>query len=346
MAVDLDNQRSYHRVLMAYGKDRVRLPLAVAAPADEGDAWPFAEDQWVAPGRSLVLRDGCLGRDPQHFTKGWSRVKATRAMVEGFIRLADPAVTDDTAVLRFARRWGVLELCQHGAPLSHEGLSLPASFAAPTFTHLPPEPCIQAGCEPVATWRYWARQARALSVVLRRLAEGQPGRTQDWLALAEPPPWDGSADQSIEALAAAQGAYLAEGHGTVDFERDTATAALSTWLRMSGTAIQLGWSVRGPRVGVGGGQLAGAIGLALMLDGAGATAWVICPRCGTQHAPATGKGRRPLYCEKCRSEGGPNKMAQARYRATPKYLDANAARSRKKRAMRAIQQGSRTLGAF
>jgi hypothetical protein len=233
----------------------------------------------------------------------------------------------------------VLELCRrHGLPMAHEGIWLPVSFAAPNATYLPSDECVQAVREPVATWRYWARQARGLLNVLVRLRTGEPGRREDWIALAEQPPW--MPPPALAGLAAAVDTYPPGGQASLDVERDIAATALETWLLLSGVSLHLRWPKGNPEVGVGGGQLAGAIGLGLMLAATGATAWVVCPGCGTQHPSKPTGGRRPRYCPACIKAHKPQEAAQRRYRATSAYREANAKRSRTRRAKEALKRAA------
>src|SRR5689334_21550795 len=40
------------------------------------------------------------------------------SLLEDFLRLSGPDVSEE-AILRFSRRWGILDICRHGEPVSH-----------------------------------------------------------------------------------------------------------------------------------------------------------------------------------------------------------------------------------
>lgn len=81
------------------------------------------------------------------------------------------------SILEFARSWGVLGLCEHGLPATHN----PAQ-------HSLSGQVISVGCEPtgkesVQEWQEYARKIRAVLNVAAQIRKGEVGRREDWLVL-------------------------------------------------------------------------------------------------------------------------------------------------------------------
>ena len=82
----------------------------------------------------------------------------SEAMLRGFVRLGDVPETRFPARLEaFALRWGVLGLCRHGLPATHPITAEMAPIEVPCGLWM-----TATGTEPVALWREYARQARAV----------------------------------------------------------------------------------------------------------------------------------------------------------------------------------------
>jgi hypothetical protein len=217
-------------------------------------------------------------------------------------------------------------LCTHHLPVDHGSVEVPLSFAAPNITYVPTGQCKSLlSAEPIPAWRYWSRQAGALLRIVLSLRQALPTRPEDWAVLGEVPHWiaEDPPPPDFAEYAATFASHLASGAARVEVQRDTAATAIETWLRLAGVSLQLRWPHGNPEVGFHGGQLTGAIGLGLMLAAVGATAWVVCPGCGCQHAPERGRGRRPLYCSDCRTERKPEFLATRKYRATSQTYREN-----------------------
>lgn len=103
------------------------------------------------------------------------------ALLESFVEL-DGARPE--AYLRFARRYGLLNLCRHGLPALHP----PVTFSSPAEARRYGFPCFplileSGGVEVLSTWRRFSRAARAFVSIAEKLAVGQPGGRDDWRAL-------------------------------------------------------------------------------------------------------------------------------------------------------------------
>ncbi len=77
-------------------------------------------------------------------------------------------------ILDFARKWGMLGLCKHGLPASHD---LP-TISIEEFNKQ--EICHPVGRELLEDWREYARLLRALIRIATRLRKRESGSTEDW----------------------------------------------------------------------------------------------------------------------------------------------------------------------
>jgi hypothetical protein len=148
--------------------------------------WQLAEprrlgEHWIFDGE--VERQAILTRrQAEH---------AGRGVLDDFLALRDG---DDDAILKYCRTWGVLELCRHNLPACHEfSLDVPLRLPDPLQTKpvrqaqrvFDPDPrqCIPLGIEPLATWRFFSAQARALLNVAANLEKRELGEKNDWAVL-------------------------------------------------------------------------------------------------------------------------------------------------------------------
>lgn len=341
----------YDGVLMTYLSTNRRARWLQLVDEDGNLDRPLLADEWTTPGACLDLVDGTLVPDSSRFMETLKDVEASPGLLEQFVELSEVAGDPGPAVLNYARRWGLLDLCQHQLPIDHGPWQLPLSLAATNITDLPSDDCHSLrGKEPVATWLYWSRQAAALLRIFARLQDSQPGLPGDWVMLAELGPWVEPkmlerkqelelADATVDLLKRGWGAVTRRGaatrgrdrDGVLKLHREHASAAVEAWLRFAGVELELRWPQVNPQVGFRGGQLAGALGLRIVLAAADSAGWAVCPQCGRQHSPKRAKGRPREYCEGCRAAGAPAKRAQKTYRQTSKYKEANRQRAATRR---------------
>ena len=308
---------------------------------EEGDLdRPLRVDPWFAPG--LRLEDGRLEVDG-HDWPGRA-VKPKPPMLEQFARLGAPGRDRDQAVLTYARKWGLLNLCQHYLPLDHAEVQVPISFAvtgAARVNFVPPEQCQSLwvlGGEPVSTWLYWSRQAAAILAVVSRLRDGKWARAEDWSTLGEEGPWAAGAPERLRLHAQQWTRTLAEGYeidesadaaevARREVERGVARGAIETWLRLAGAAFELRWPSRGsPRVGFQVNGLFGALGLQLLQAAAGSPGFATCAGCAAVIALHRGRGRPTRYCVDCQARRIPQRLADQR-RQRKKSESASASQS-------------------
>jgi predicted RNA-binding Zn-ribbon protein involved in translation (DUF1610 family) len=155
-----------------------RITSSIERPALTRE-WPRPSDIKISAGRLLY-----------RFHHPPARTKWDFRFLREFIALADlrePEFAD--AVQKYARRWGVLELCAaHDAPTCH-----PTAFYSHPLTDSPTGICPAKDggqrmrdfrSEPLSGWRFWSRQA---ATFLKAVAADQEGRElprEDWLRLA------------------------------------------------------------------------------------------------------------------------------------------------------------------
>ena len=114
----------------------------------------------------------------------WHFVRPHRRTLDGFLKLAEMPTAE--AVLSFARRNGVLELCEHRLPACHDAGPLRFSHRRlPKCWPVDWQPGATVGRERVADWIRFAQWARAALNIAGHLRAKRPGRIEDWETLPE-----------------------------------------------------------------------------------------------------------------------------------------------------------------
>jgi hypothetical protein len=138
----------------------------------------------IASGHALY--SGAVARE-------WMKVRALaehqgRGVLDEFIRLCDSTERD---IVAFAKTWGVLELCHHNLPFRHESwIVLPPKYPWDASMKLSlPQPtrqrgmggvCTPNGSEPVESWRFFSRQAKAMLQIAASLQLEKRGPDAAW----------------------------------------------------------------------------------------------------------------------------------------------------------------------
>jgi hypothetical protein len=227
------------------------------------------------------------------------RIRPDRAMFERFLGLASAS---ETAIARYATKWGMLFICEHGLPASHKAHEHDGSGGCPLITRSPNE-----YWEPIARWRHFSRQAKAiLSIAGRLTVDERPGRKEDWRVIFEDQilwqPWDPGVDVDRLMLRSVINEWLSMGRVRLEF--DFSGSASVALVRPRGSGLFGALAV----------QLALAVGKS---NGIGT-----CDGCGGEYSPVE---RRPKagqrkFCKKCRVKGIPKKLAHEDYRTRQKEL--------------------------
>ena len=238
---------------------------------------------------------------------GLAHIKApSRRILDEFRGLA---AAPDEKILAFARRWGVLDLCRHGLPVTHsarridwgipptgdcEPLVIPDK-RFPSWSH--------RGFEPLEEWRGWAQRAGALMNIAAELRASRRARRQDWDAVAR---WRGA------------GLHRPTRDADVDEEWRMLCSYVNDWCEIGQASPHI--SYRGDGTSLvqfgarwGRGRLFGTIGLQLMARVSGVGSMAVCASCGRLFTPT--RIPKPLdasYCPGCRQQGVPVLMAKRR----------------------------------
>jgi DNA-directed RNA polymerase subunit RPC12/RpoP len=255
-----------------------------------------AELWWRFPERPKVVRPG-------------------RGLLEGFLPLAEDASGEK--ILAYAQRWGVLEICEHGLPCSHnpppwnhevylgnlsrQGVPFcqPLTHGDDVFRRVS-----DFNWEPLDLWRDYARIFRVLVDTAASLANGDlPSRIQ-WQSLFD--------DRLFRAWPK-----------TLPFPRKVETATgyladiLSDLLTLSGARPQAVLVGDRAAVTVGGGHLFGALAMQALMAASATDGFYFCAGCGRPFT-TVGSRRRPQagrhhYCPECGSATA-RRDASRRYR--------------------------------
>lgn len=219
-------------------------------------------------------------------------------LLDQFVVLADAPAE---RILTYAQRWGVLLLCEHHLPSSHNPPPLYMSQSGPMWCLPSRDPDNQCW-ELLEDWRHFARQARALLRVAVRLHEGRTGAAADWGTVYERPAQPGP-----------------PGQGDLDAERLALTLLVNEWLVLGNVRPQFWWAEgrnAAPEIRLGGEDLFGALAVQLALAISQTDGLALCSACGSPYVPE----RRPRpderhYCAACRDAGRPIRDAARDYRS-------------------------------
>lgn len=214
-----------------------------------------------------------------------------------FTRLSDPK-SGDEAILAFARKWGVLELCGHGLPCSHNHLQeyfMPHNWCSPTkYTHGE-----RRYFEPVLRWKFFAEQARAMLSVAARLRQGEPGRKEDWRIIFRWRPEETSPPN-----------YLGREY---ELDKVMLIYMVNRWLSLGNVRPVL--KSEGDRDFITfDTNLFGKLAAQMMMAVSGTNGLGFCSACGMPYAPERQpKSNQRNYCQECR-ERAPWRDAKAAQR--------------------------------
>jgi hypothetical protein len=253
---------------------------------------PVGWNEWRVPevtheGKNLVWSPGGT----------FTNAQPSSSLLESFVRLVD---APDGSIVRYAMRWGVFGVCQHGLPACHN----PPPVPIPIGPLKDPPWCSPRGYwegrawEPLEIWRGYARKFRALLNLAARAYGGSPGNVDDWRELNVETSDTGSRASRLAQdrvqLSVVVNQLVAQARVTMDFRWDRATPVLHPTGRGLFGALVI--------------QLALAIGRS---DGL-----AICSACSVSYIPP----RRPRlrqrrYCQDCRDRKVPQRDAAASYRS-------------------------------
>jgi hypothetical protein len=248
---------------------------------------------------------------------------SNKDLLDRFITLAD---ADKRQILSYARKWGVLHICEHGLPASHNpqhfGLSpeqtieqcaplgwpeIPERFGIPENEEDMEQ--LFSGWEPIDSWRSYSRDAQAILNIAAAIYNRKPREREDWERLAE------NADALVQADVSTQQKYLVQA-----VKRWLVAGNVRPDIVLTSVGRSKSNSVSEPRITLGGygpawGHLFGALACQLMYAITRAKGLAFCDGCGNTSVPA----RRPRtdrrnFCKLCQKRGEAIRLASADYR--------------------------------
>lgn len=244
---------------------------------------------WFVPG--LIWLEGERLRwdySPESLKAG-RELAPSPDMLESFLMLRE---TSGRKILQYAKRWGVLGICQHDLPCSHN----PNSH---DFRKLGCRPLgwEDGKCwEPLDTWRHFATQAFALLKIANRVYEGR---------LADPADW-------ARVYARSRNGVPLGRQPSRPLDKRFLVMCLNEWFDLGNVRPEIGWGQREDRPSFQfRGGLFGALAIQLVLGAAKLDGWAICTHCRTAYIP---QKRRPKagqrnFCPECRDAKIPLRYA-------------------------------------
>lgn len=242
---------------------------------------PLPEREWYIP-KKIWLEPDKLIWEPDPDVR---EVRPGPGMLTDFVNLA---VGPDERILKFAQRWGVLMLCEHGLPTSHNPHK--RSSAGFEFGCYPrgwfdrPPGVVWA---PLADWRFWARQARALLNIAANLHCDKVGEPSDWQTVYE------RTNTSHSAVPWWQ--------QDIEVDRMKVADVVNEWLDLAQSRLFLRWRpAQSPSVEVSGASLFGSLGVQILFAISRSDGLALCSACGIPYPPS----KRPKpgqrnYCRDC-----------------------------------------------
>jgi hypothetical protein len=253
-----------------------------------------APGDWQAP-KNIALRTYAGTKAITFSWRDGATVHTPRVrMLEDFLSLAEEP---DDAILSYARRWGVLELCRHGLPASHNKF----------FISQPPD-CLACESLRIEALDEWRRLSRAMGAALIIDAALEQRTTPDsavWQLM--PAPYDscfwrrGSKRDQVRI----EKMYLAD--------------VLRDWMHFGDVRISPSWRSNSTEVclslDIEYGGLFGALTMQLALALTKSDGYAICDGCQHPYFPK----RRPRpdrqnFCPKCQAKGIAHRFAANRWR--------------------------------
>jgi hypothetical protein len=245
-------------------------------------------------------------------------VTPSEGMLEEFIKLADD--TDENRYLRYANKWGVLELCkEHLEPTSHNYNCEPIipfrTIVLGTTKKVAEEhrDYILSQGEPISAWRHFARFARALLNITANLYQGEMGSDEDWHTLHA----DEAGFLGVDYPAKRREAKV---FPDLDYEKGLIADGVSIyWLGSGAVQPRVSWKGLRPIVSFECrqpyGKLYANLAIQLMMSISQLESIAICSACGQSYMPK----RRPKegqrrYCLNCKVRKIPQRDAAADYR--------------------------------
>jgi hypothetical protein len=271
---------------------------------DEELIWTPAKARYV--GGSWIL-DGAIARD--WLLRRREAESEGRAILDEFVKLKD---AKGEKILAFAKRWGVLDLCQHGVPRQHETLpGLPIKVPSPLglASDSVPSRCPAVRHEPLETWRFFARQAAALLRIAAQVRQERLASQRDWALVLN----EGWSPQP-----------------RVQDHRGCLRDVLDSWLTIGKVGVAI--DDRSETLKWRGADLFGELAVQLALVSLGKEGRVFCSKCGKEYVPKKRVAKGAVHvCPAAECQRQANAERQRRARERKKDPDRPIANARRLR---------------
>lgn len=207
----------------------------------------------------------------------------TKEMLDAFV-----SIQSEGDILRFARKYGVLELCEHDIPVE-KGHGVPCR----------PRGWPGLYWEPVDSWMRLVREARAVLMLVAAINQENPTSADDWAAIA-----------SIDFLW--EPSVLAR--DPVSVQKKRLDMVVNSWLSIG--LPQLTYSSSTQILGFDGGVIS-VIAVQLMFAVSNSQRLAVCNGCGHPYnrARKPQKGRNN-YCQTCKDDGVDARLRKRKERGT------------------------------
>jgi hypothetical protein len=220
-------------------------------------------------------------------------VRPQREFLEKFLQLAEAPAEK---ILAYARNWGVLEICEHNLPASHQPGAFPSDSGVPGCRPLQTEE--GRWWEPLDAWRRLARRLQGLLNVATGAYEGRASQRRDWERIVP--------DEPEEQL----------DNNTVQSDRFSVAYYLNWEVRLARVRLRCIWDGDVPDIKLGGDGLYAALVVQTVYAVNQSEGIATCTACGSAYAPKRQPNpNRARYCDACRKTGAPERAASRAYRA-------------------------------
>ena len=241
-----------------------------------------------------------------HEDRSYNYALPSEELLNRFIRLA---IASPEKILAFARRWGMLRICRHGVPASHNqpvgwlptaNYFSPVPLCGPVPLLAPPDPHIYGAAakkqfiegdlfsESIEDWRAFARLARSMLRVAEQLHNEKIGDRADWFFVTLPPISTREEEESL-----------------IDFGRRQLGENVQHWLYLGGIGPTFYWEGGvSPAFRLDPQGLFGVLAMQLALTISRTDGFYSCSACGQVYTPSR-KPRlgEPHYCPDCGYDG-------------------------------------------
>jgi hypothetical protein len=264
-------------------------------------------DEWHIPA-SIELDKGRLVWNPDLALGNVQRPGP--GMLTQFVALADG---DADKTLRYAQQWGVLGICRHNVPASH---NLPLLIGKRTKGCSPPRAANRSMCwEPLRVWWNFSRQALAILRIADHLRAGVPGSREDWkvvyqVAATYHVDWEKESDLAVVRMLD-RGTDQIWPLQTIGRQRSCVVSFVNEWIGMGDVRLYVTWGELGEPGEQQGIKLGGdwaycglfgalAVQLALAVGGSGTEKTAVCAACGKPYqCKISPKEGQRNFCKAC-----------------------------------------------